>query len=383
MTRDVRLLIVQPWFSAIGHPAQSLFNTMRTLAPVTDIDYLVSEDAQFEHHANLALALGAGQRLFRFVVSGSALKENTVQSLWHIARRFRAFRDARWVLFFDMDLVAVAKRWRFLAPLMKVDQLSLLYLSGPEQFPQGGSARRHVERLLRRKDVVLCVRTLELEQDWIAAFPEIEPSRIRTLPSLEIPEGQEFPVRPCERRADLRFGVLGQLRRGKSLDVLVPLFSGRPEFGTLKVAGSFASAAERDRLRFLQDFAGFEECYFEDAELLRLTAAQDYVLVLYDHWDKRMESAVLYLAMRANRPILAYSEGWCERMIREFGCGVSVARAGLDLGAFLGALPLPGSAGYAALIDGVARFRAAHGADTLRPRFVGCVGLDRHHETHR
>ena len=118
MMRAGRLLIVQPWFSAIGHPAQSLFNTLRTLALVADIDYLVSEDPNFQHHANLALALGPGQRLFRFVVSGSALKDNTVRCLWHLARRFRSFREARCVLFFDMDLVTIAKRWWFLAPLM-------------------------------------------------------------------------------------------------------------------------------------------------------------------------------------------------------------------------------------------------------------------------
>ena len=152
---------------------------------------------------------------------------------------------------------------------------------------------------------------------------------------------------------------------------------------TIPGYGSFASPAERDGLRLLHSFPGFEERYFEDAELLGLTAAQDYIVVLYDHWDKRMESAVLYLAMRANRPILAYSEGWCERMIQEFGCGVSVARAGLDLGAFLSALPLPGSAGYAALLGGVARFRDAHRAEALLPRFVACVGLHRSRETHR
>lgn len=381
MTRAGRLLIVQPWFGAIGHPAQSLSNTLRTLAPVANIDYLVSEDPHFQHHANLALALGSGQRLFRFAVSGSALKDNTVRCLWHLARRIRSFRKARCVLFFDMDLVVIAKRWRFFAPLMNVKQLSLLHLSGPEQFPPGGSARRRIGRLLERPDVVLCVRTLELEKDWVAAFPEVDPSRIRTLPTLEIPEVQDIPVRPRARRADLRFGVLGQLRRGKSLDVLVPLFTARPDIGVLKVAGSFASPAEREALHFLQEFPDFEERYFDDTSLLQLTAAQDYIVVLYDLWDKRMESAVLYLAMRANRPILAYSEGWCERMIQEFGCGVSVVQAGLDLGAFLAALPVPGSVEYTALIDGVARFRAAHRADVLLPRFVDCVGLDRRRET--
>jgi hypothetical protein len=378
MTTGQRLLIVQPWFSAIGHPAQSLFNTMRMLAPVERVDYLVSEDKQFEFHANLAAALGRGQRLFRFPVSSSALKESTVKCLWHMASRVHVFSAARLVLFFDVDLLALAKRWRYLSPLMRVEQLSLLYLSGPEQFPEGSSARGHVARLLQRKDVVLCVRTLELEKDWIEAFPDVDRRRIRTLPSLEIPEAQGFPVRRCERRTDLRFGVLGQLRRGKSLDVLAPLFSGRPDIGVLKVAGSFGSAAERDALRVLESLPGFEERYFEDAELLQRTAALDYVVVLYDNWDKRMESAVLYLAMRANRPIVAYSEGWCERMIEQFGCGVSVAREGADLAAFLESLPLPGDPGYTALLEGVARFREAHRADVLLPRFTACVGLERY-----
>ena len=370
-----RLLIVQPWFTAIGHPAQSLYNTMRSLTGVAAIDYLVSQDRQFEHHAKLDLALGAGQRLFRFEVTDSVLKKNTVKCLLSMLRFVRKFRDVRCVFFFDMDLGTIAKFWPLLAPLLRLRQLSVLYLLGPEQFARHGSTRRRVERLLRRRDVVLCLRTQELEKDWVAAFPDVEPSRIRTIPSLEIPDGHHFPMRDCPQRAEVRFGILGQLRRGKSIGTLAPLFLQRPEIGILKVAGSFASPAEKEALGLLRDFPGFEERYFGDDELLQITATQDYIVVLYDQWDKRMESAVLYLAMRANRPVLVYAEGWCERMIEQFGCGITVPRGEPDLPALFGALPLPGSPAYVELLNGVARFREAHRGAALLPRFLECVGF--------
>jgi hypothetical protein len=374
--RRGRLLIVQPWFTAVGHPAQSLYNTMCTLTRVARIDYLVSEDARFDRHANLEQALGPDQRLFRFQVSDSDLKKNTVASLWRMVTLFFKLRDVRHFFFFDMDLARVAKWWPLLWPLMRVRQLSLLYLLGPEHIVNHASARRRVEKLLERTEVVLCLRTAELRTDWAAAFPGIDPARIRTLPSLEIPQAADFPPRHCQERSELRFGVLGQLRRGKSIGELVPVFVGHPEVGVLKIAGSFASPAERDALSLLQDWPGFEERYLEDEELLQLTAAQDYVVILYDQWDKRMESAVLYLAMRANRPVLVYAEGWCDRMIRQFGCGVAVERSGLDLCSFLASLPLPGSAAYSNLLDGVGRFREAHRTQALLPQFLECVGFD-------
>jgi hypothetical protein len=125
----------------------------------------------------------------------------------------------------------------------------------------------------------------------------------------------------------------------------------------------------------LQDHPAFEERYLEDEALLQLTAAQDYILVFYDHWDSRMESAVLYLAMRANRPVLAYADGWCGRMVRQFRCGITVVNGTLNCAKFFPTLPLPGSQGYGELLEGVGRFRAAHSGRALLPPFLERVGF--------
>lgn len=370
-----RLLIVQPWFSAKGHPAQSLYNTMRNLSAVGGIDYLVSQDRQFEHHANLGQSLGTGQRLFRFNVSGSLLLTNTAKGLLSMAWLVRKYAEIQYIFFFDMHLVVVSILWPLLAPLLNIKQLTLLYLTGPERIAKYSFIKWLVGRLLSRREVVLCLRTEELEEAWKAAFSDVASTHIRTIPSLEIPEGYVFPARDCQNRAAVRFGILGQLRRGKSIEAMVTFFSKAPEMGILKVAGSFNSPIERDALRFLDAFCGFEERYLEDDALLQLTAAQDYILLFYDYWDSRMESAVLYLAMRSNRPVLAYSEGWCGRMIQNFSCGITVTREKLHLQDFFSNIPLPGSPTYAALLDGVARFRRDHRATALLPRFLQCVGF--------
>lgn len=370
-----RLLIVQPWFSAKGHPAQSLYNTMRNLCSVTGVDYLVSHDRHFQHHANLDQALGSGQRMFKFNVSGSSLLSNTAKGLLSLTRLVRSSGHIRCVFFFDMHLVVVSVLWPLLAPLLNLRQLSLLYLTGPERIARHRLIRQLVRRLLRRNEVVLCLRTEELEQAWVTEFPDIAPSRVRTIPSLEIPEGCLFPMRDCPDRTQVRFGIVGQLRRGKSIETLVPFFARAPDVGILNIAGSFNSSIERDALQLQRIFPGFEERYLEDEALLQITAVQDYIIVFYNNWDSRMESAVLYLSMRANRPVLAYSEGWCGRLIRQFGCGITVARTELDLARFFANLPLPGSPAYIALLDGVARFRAAHSGHILLPRFLECVGF--------
>ena len=61
----------------------------------------------------------------------------------------------------------------------------------------------------------------------------------------------------------------------------------------------------------------------ETATRTKRSAGQDYLLMLYEVWDKGMErAAVLYLAARVNRPIVVYGDSWCGKMVKELRCGV-------------------------------------------------------------
>jgi hypothetical protein len=168
----------------------------------------------------------------------------------------------------------------------------------------------------------------------------------------------------------MHFGVLGQMRRGKGLEILIPLFQQDQQIGELTVAGSFNSETERQALELLSGFRGYEDRFLNEDDLLQLAAQQDYLLMLYDVWDGRMESAVLYLAARANRPVITYADGWSGRMVRQYGCGIVTTKSEKNIRQLLMNAPRPGTLEYQKLLDGVAAFREAHSPRILVPRFL-------------
>jgi hypothetical protein len=187
--------------------------------------------------------------------------------------------------------------------------------------------------------------------------------------SLEIPDDEQVPI-PAAFSGTLSFGILGQVRIGKGIEWLVPVFLNDATLGKLTVAGEFASPRSQERLSVLQGFAGFINRFLPESDMLELAAKQDYLLILYDIWDKRMESAVLFLAARVNRPVIVYSDGWCGRMVREFGCGLAAPTDHAETVEFLRQLPRPGSDAYTMLLAGVAAFRQAHSVRSLRGKVM-------------
>ena len=149
----------------------------------------------------------------------------------------------------------------------------------------------------------------------------------------------------------------------------MPAFQAETALGRLSVAGEFASNESREQLKALNGFDSFINRFMSESDMLERAAEQDYLLMLYDHWDRRMESAVLYLAARVNRPVVVYGDSWCGRMVREFGCGVEAQTEehGQTL-ELLRSLPRPGSEAYAGLLDEMEAFRQSYSVKSLRGR---------------
>lgn len=363
----MKLLVIQPWFSAIGHPAQSLLHMATAFGKDQPVDYLVScsEDSEFCRDALERLKTWG--EVTSFAVTTPTGASNTVRALLALWRMRR--QGYLRIFFFDESLFAIALFWPLLALWLPVERISVLHLFGPKLSRRNWLEQRIVGLFLRRRDLMLYLRTEELAAAWRDAYRRVPRERIAHLPSLEIPDQE--PRRPPRAQADsLAFGIIGQIRAGKGIEWLVPAFSGDSTLGRLTVAGEFANQQSREQLAVLQGYEEFINEFLSEDEMLEQAAAQDYLLMLYDVWDRRMESAVLYLAARANRPVVVYGNSWCGRMVTEFGCGAVAPEEhgqALDL---LRALPRPGSAEYAALLDGMKRFRIAHSVGALRGRVM-------------
>jgi hypothetical protein len=195
------------------------------------------------------------------------------------------------------------------------------------------------------------------------------------LPSLEIPDTFEA-VPPPAPAAVLQLGVIGQIRAGKGLEYLVPLFTSRPDLGRLAVAGTFFNRAQQEAMPELQAFPTFRNEFLSEEAMTALARDQHYLVMLYENWDARMEAATLYLAARVNRPVVAYDAGWCGRMVRTYGCGVLAPSSREDLAAFFLALPKIGTPGYSLLLAGMDRFRRAHAGESVRNAFLSQLLVD-------
>lgn len=361
------LLIVQPWFTAIGHPAQSLLNTAAVLGTDDRVSYLISRESGDNLFTSVAEQLGQYGCVETFAVPSSSIRTNTLLSLLALLR-LRGRRGFARILFLDAHLVILALLWRWIASFLKVEKLSVIYLRGPERIANNMLTRKVVESFLSRQDARLFLRTEELAEAWRISFPAIGTEKIDVIPSLELVSTTTMPD-GSSPSADLKFGILGQIRPGKSIERLLPLFMRAPEIGQLNVAGTFMTRKHEQALAVLYLYPHFINRYLGEEELLILAGEQHYLLMLYDDWDERMEAATLYLAARVGRPVIVRGGGWCGRMVESYSCGV-VCERGEETVEFFRALPHPGDREYVALLSGMAKFREQHAGPAWRQAFM-------------
>ncbi len=363
------LLIVQPWFTAVGHPARSLLNTARALGVREDVSYLISDPGVGEL-SETAQELRRYGSTTLFNSRGPSLRTGTLLSLPAVLRLVRGDVTLNRVFFFDADLVSLAMAWPLASTAARgVQFLGLLCVREPGRIASHPLARYLVTRFLSSPGRRLFLRTNELMEDWRTSLPDVPAHHIDCLPSLEIVDA--IPAAPPpDIGKTLRFGVIGQVRKGKSLDWLVPLFVNNASIGILHVAGALANSEHRDGLSFLMNYSNFDNRFLTESEMLLAASNQDYLVALYDDWDARMEAATVYLGAQVGRPVIVYDEGWTGRMIREFGCGIAIARSPRPGSSFFAGLPRPGEASYGKLLEGVWRFREAHDSKRMSGIFL-------------
>ena len=102
-----RLLVIQPWVAAKGHPAQSLLNTARALEHCDNVRYLISDDGLESSFLHVANELSKLAPVDRFHVNSSSLQEGTFKSLMSLLKQRKALKGTT-ILFLDGHLIVFA-----------------------------------------------------------------------------------------------------------------------------------------------------------------------------------------------------------------------------------------------------------------------------------
>lgn len=364
------IVIVQPWFAAIGHPAQSLLNTAKTIGKSNEINYLISSLSSDQVFSKIATSLKRYGHVVSFPVNTDSLLEGTFKAVLSLKELINKSSNIERVLFFDAHLLLLALIWGAFFSQKKRVKLGVVYLHGPELIKSRLFASFIIKRFVSNQKVTLFLRTDELVNAWKLQYPK---ANIMRLPTIEIPVDEVIISDKQQRPSECCFGVLGQIRDGKGLAWLVPAFEKNQALGKLTVAGEFASEAQKIKLEFLLTFSGFINKYLSEQELLDVATKQDYLLMLYDEWDARLEGAVMYLAARVNKPVIVYNEGWCGRMVATYKNGISISKDNNDFFSTLSTLPKPDTKDYEVLLEGVQAFKRAHSGKFVRNEFLQVI----------
>lgn len=357
MNLNSRLVIAQPWFTAPGHPAQSLLRTYGSIKARVSTGVIISKPYRYKGSAYLdsiaadckAVPVFSDRFLSCFVGELGA----GTWSIAHFLKRTYPDSGCQKILFLDANLYVLSASLVF-PPIQKAEIYALCMVS-PGFYQRNLLDRLTkwplVRKLFRVENFRLLLRTQQLVRAWHEAIPQYK-DRIGYLPSLEL-ANSEFHgakrVTSLDSSGRPRvFLVSGQIRPQKNVIQLMQLFSSNKSLGRLLVAGKVVSKKLRAKLNeFSCRNIRLVDSYLTGSEMSSLFESSDYNLMLYSDWDDNMESAMLYEALRHGCPTISFRGGWLGTIVETERLGWTVPAGQRDgLKQFLGKVPAPGTHAY-------------------------------------
>lgn len=357
-----KVIAIQPWFTAPGHPAQSTLNFARVIPAAHLAGVLIPETPRQSPFDLVARAIQMHAPLCRFRAVGQRWRLNTALSAL-AARRYRRRIAAKQsvYLFIDADLFVVGMMCAI--AFFKEDSVCMVQLTGPESTLAHPVKQKTTIAALQSGRLKLLLRTPELTDAWRRAFPHFA-DRIQLLPTIEsvvppLPETQ-----PRSDRA-VHIGVIGQIRVGKAIPALLAAAESAIGQAVVTVHGPLYPHQAESFIRLMRRHPQVHIGFMPEENMLRAALQNDYISCLAepDLWDTRMESASFWLAMKVARPVICFAEGWIGDMVRRTGCGVILARERLN--EELHSLPPRTSERYHRLCSQIDTLRAASSPEAL------------------
>jgi hypothetical protein len=358
------IIVIQPWFSAQGHPAQSTLNLSRIIPAQRVRRFLISSPVRAPALVGLAEQIGQNVPVELFGVPGTNLRTNTAIASFRLAGIKRTGRSEEpqaghgSLFFVDADLLMICLV-SALGIFRRYARVCMVHLEGPQALAGRTFRQWIVRRALRSGRLLVFLRTPELMEDWGKAFPEVA-GAFRLLPPVE---AAGSPVVATQERSNdglLRIGVIGQVRIGKCIPALLRVGDRYPQRLRISVCGPLYDNQPEEFLDLMRTHPRVSVGFMTEETMLSAALQQDYLACLFEEriWNVRMESATFWLAVKTLRPVLCFGSGWIGRMVRETGCGIILPQpAGQELP--LEAIPGRDSPEYRRCVGQIERLRAS------------------------
>jgi glycosyltransferase involved in cell wall biosynthesis len=385
-------LLIQPWFSTPGHPAMSLVRTYRATKSSVNSKVVVylpksfNISKQLDDYVSECNAVKISSSAWQEYLFGT-LATGSWACINHLAQS-RNTGTQSFVFLLDANLYILCLALSF----FKVDpeRLDVLCMVGPEFFQSSYAEKlvkwNLVKRLFYYKFFRLFLRTPELAESWKEELPDFK-HKIDYLPSLELQDIniEEFKIyiqkNSCLAatgdKTERIYLVSGQIRIEKSIEILIKTFAQLSSFEKLRIFGAVTDRkvseiieSHKSRLNII-----VRNEFLTESEMAAEFSNAHYNLLLYNPWDHRMESAMLFMSLKYNLPVVCFNNGWLgDRVVNE-GLGWTIELNQLsNLKDFLISLPLPNSNAYKVICSNISKSLIRYSAMENTDIFLRKIG---------
>lgn len=375
------LLLVQPWFSLQGHPAQATLFFARALSGFIPINVLtyVSENNPTQEFVLEQLCEIANTEILRG--TQTSLWIGTKVTYQYLSSLLRRRPEIRHVLFIDANIVSLSAALVF-NPLPRDCRITTIQLWGHERYITSNFLKTAKKIVLlqvatKYRKLKVAFRTPELAASWRKSNWIVSDACVE-LPTLELATAEDKKNKSyISERESLIFALAGSLEYRKNIARIAPLFEKGFVPGKLFLAGylHMELSAIQELIASDSKRIVFTPKFLSEQELYKIVGEAHYSLLLYDA-DDRHEASMLFTSVRVGTPIIGKKSGWIGRMITEYNLGYVINPYNVDeIQACLCNCALPGSPEYARFQHGINRILQDYRAEVAVPSFLSALGL--------
>jgi hypothetical protein len=314
-----KILFIQAHYFVGGHNFQSFNNLIRNLDSSPNCNFLVSLGTKifFKNDFN---KLNKNNKILTFPSTKNSMSFINVVKAFMISVKFRKKYDI--FFYYDIDPFRLAVLHLFLGLIIN-KKIILYYTYNPKNYKKNILTR--IEKIIIRnffskKNNFLFLRTLDSRYRWISLL-NIK-KKIIFLKSIDYHPASNTMV---SKKGPLKFGEIGQIRYGKSLEYLNKFFKNNNNY-EFCIIGGYANDKEKKKFNFIESKFISKKIFTSYDELISKTKKLDYLVLLYDEYlNLNYEVSTFYLAARLKIPIIFYEKHtWLKRVYSQYKCGLMI-----------------------------------------------------------
>ena len=316
-----KILFIQPYYFYGGHYYECFNHLIKKLYKFDYYDFLVSTN---KYNKKLEIDFENIKKIKEIKTFNSSKNGvsviNIIKSFFkilYLKKKYSVF------FYYDGDVTIFSIFYFFFYYFLKDNKI--IFYSAYD-----GSTLKKI-KLKKIKFLFLCfflntgnnqifLRTTVHRDNWRKIFPKCK-NNINVIKSIDYPEITATKITKSKK---LTFGVVGQIRFGKSLEFLNEFFNKNTQYD-FKIIGSFASKKSKKNFEFINkkylvgqtDFLPFNDMITETRKL-------DYILLLYDEYiNLDNEVSIFYIAAKLRIPIIFLKkQNFLSNIFHKYKCGI-------------------------------------------------------------